>query len=512
MTNEPEADARELFAALHGGDDDAVVRLLRAGVPAEATDPGGHSALYVAAVSDRPVAVRLLLAAGADPARPSGAPALLAGGGELPLCGAACGGHTEVARALLAAGAPVDQREAMGFTALAWAVQQGHTTAVELLLGAGADPGLPGPHGRPALVAAAARGSAPVVRALLRGGAGAREAALAEARALLGTDAEAELRRDLPRSRGPGDRVVCHRVEEDEGVTVVVELLREGRPVAGAERGTSHAAVATLLEAELGRRTAYAELADRALGAGRPEHADWAQSVAVLRARGDEETFQAAAAWCASGDEARQAFAADVLAGLGLGPGAWRPFAPRAVPLLCELARDARGSALVLAAVRALGHQGQGRALPGVLRHAGHPDPVVREAVAEALARLTGPADGAGTAALAVLARDARERVRRAATAGLAGLRPGPAPDAERQDAIRQALAERLDDPDAATAAEAARGLAVRQDPRAVEVLARLLREREPGDPVRGTALAALPHVRDAAARRRLEWTLPRRR
>ncbi|PVE05357.1 ankyrin repeat domain-containing protein, partial [Streptomyces scopuliridis] len=152
MTNEPTAGAGvdELFAAVGGGADDTVVRLLRAGVSAESADGDGETILYRAAVSDEPGLVRLLLTAGADPRRASGRD-----GGDLPLCGAACGGHTEVVRALLAAGAPPDGREEFGFTAVAWAVVQGFADTVEALLEYGADPDLPGPGGEPPLLLAA---------------------------------------------------------------------------------------------------------------------------------------------------------------------------------------------------------------------------------------------------------------------------------------------------------------------------------------------------------------------
>ncbi|MER5828537.1 ankyrin repeat domain-containing protein, partial [Streptomyces mirabilis] len=90
-TNDP---AAHLFTAVHEGDEDAVVRLLRSGVSPDAVDEDGQTALYLAAVSDRPGVVRLLLVAGAAPDR-------LSQGTDAPLCGAACGGHTEVVRALL---------------------------------------------------------------------------------------------------------------------------------------------------------------------------------------------------------------------------------------------------------------------------------------------------------------------------------------------------------------------------------------------------------------------------
>lgn len=248
MTNEPIRDEPSLFDALYE-DDDAVVRALRAGARAESSDEEGTTALYLAAVHDRPGAVRLLLAAGADPDRASGPE-----GSDLPLCGAACGGHTEVVRALLAAGARPDLREEFGFTALRWAVGLGRAATVEALLAGGADPLLPGPQGEPMLVLGAQRGSPRTVRALLAYGAGAPgqeavvDAALAEARRLAGVDVERELLRRLEEAYGPGLDALVRRDQVDGEETVTVELLRDGVPAAGADLHTGHAEIATLLE------------------------------------------------------------------------------------------------------------------------------------------------------------------------------------------------------------------------------------------------------------------------
>ncbi|MFF3456097.1 ankyrin repeat domain-containing protein [Streptomyces sp. NPDC002730] len=526
MTKEPTAGARELFEAVHGGAEDAVVGLLRAGTPADVTDEDGQTPLYLAAVSDEVGIVRLLLAAGAAPERAGGPEA-----GDLPLCGAAVGGHTEVVRALLAAGARPDLPEAYGFTAMVWAVGQGHAGTVEVLLEYGADPDLPGPSGEPPLVLAARRGSPSTVRALLRHGAGATEAALAEARQWLVRDVERELREGLLRAYGVRDgeeyEIFARRVEEDGGVTVVVELLRDGGSLAGTEQQTGHGAIATLLEGELGILTPYAELAERALRCGDPDQDDWVESVTALWSRGDEETFQAAAAWCASDDPLRQAFAADVLAQLGFvgpgpdedagrdgaagrdadarpdGSGPRRPFAARALPLLRELSREARDPELIQAVVLGLGHHGDPAALPEILRHAWHPDAEVRHRVALALCGLIPGGHAEGIEAVIALSRDADTHVRDWATMALAGV------EADTHE-IREALAARLNDPDADTAAEAARGLAMRQDPRAAAALARILADEDPDGYARDTAVDAVRHLQDVPLRRRLEQTSPR--
>ncbi|MGW1205713.1 ankyrin repeat domain-containing protein [Streptomyces cyaneofuscatus] len=248
MTNEPIRDEPSLFDALYE-DENAVLRALRAGAQAESSDEEGMTALYLAAVQDLPGTVRLLLAAGADPDRASGPEA-----GDLPLCGAACGGHTEVVEALLSAGARPDLREEFGFTALRWAVGLGHAATVEALLAGGADPLLPGPQGEPMLVLAAQRGSLRTVRALLGYGAGApgQEAAvgvaLEEARRLAGLDLEQELLGQLEEAYGTGLDAVVRRDLADGEETVAVELLRDGEPAAGVDRHTGHAEIAALLE------------------------------------------------------------------------------------------------------------------------------------------------------------------------------------------------------------------------------------------------------------------------
>ncbi|MEU1485424.1 ankyrin repeat domain-containing protein [Streptomyces sp. NPDC005752] len=347
MTKGPVGGARSLFEALYD-DENAVVRALRAGASAESADEEGTTALYLASVQDLPGAVRLLLAAGADPNRASGLEA-----GDLPLCGAACGGHAEAVEALLSAGAEPDLSEEFGFTALRWAAGLGHARVAETLLAHGADPDLTGPRGEVPLVVAARRGSVHTVRALLRHGARGLSPALDEARRMLTLDVEQELRGSLRRSHGDdGHECEVRRDPVDGGVTVTVELLRDGQPFAAQDLQTGHGAIATLLENEMGLRAPFEELAVRALRGGDPALDNWLVAVGTLWLRGDEETFQAAAAWTAGEDPLRQVFGVDVLARLGFRTGG-RPFADRAVPLLRELTRSA-APAPADAAARAL--------------------------------------------------------------------------------------------------------------------------------------------------------------
>ncbi|MFG2644277.1 ankyrin repeat domain-containing protein [Streptomyces sp. NPDC048370] len=502
-----------LFDALHEGAD-AVVRALRAGASAETADEDGETVLYRAAVANEPGIVRLLLAAGADPARGSGEEA-----GDLPLCGAACGGHAEVVRALLAAGAAADQAEAYGFTALDWAVRLGHAETVRILLEHGAAPSRPGPDGLPPLVAAARRGSTASVRALLEFGAGPAEDALREARRWIGVDIAEELRRGLLDTGGPegaggpeggpegAPETVVRRVREDGGVTVVVDVLREdGAPSRGNEQQTGHAAVATLLEGALGVRVAPEELASRALRCGDPELDDWKEAVRALGARDDEESFRAASAWCASQDPLRRALGARVL-------GALDSFTPRGLPVLRRLAAEAaRGEGPAtpgtarepaLSVAVALGQYGEAEALPEMLGLAAHPDVEVRRALGCALTGPVPAGDPVAVATLVALSRDHDHGVRDWATLALAEV-PEDTP------VLREALAARLADDDEDTVAEAARGLAMRQDPRAIEVLASILADGDPEGTARDTALAAVEYIKDPRARTRLEWTSPR--
>lgn len=517
-----------LFEALWNGDDDGVVRALRDGADPE-TREDDETALYRAAVGNQPVAVRLLLAAGADPARRGGAD-----DADLPLCGAACGGHAEVVRALLAAGADPDQEEGYGFTALAWAIRLGHTEVVRELLEAGAAPDRPGPDGLAPLVAAARRGSTSCVRALLEHGAGSRAEALHEARRWIGVDMAAVLRRGLVEGGGAGDtyEAVVRRVPEDGGVTVVVELLREdGAPTRGDERQTGHAAIATLLEGALGIRTPHEELAGRALRCGDPAQDDWTTAVAALTARPNATVFAAATTWCSSPDPLRRALGAHVLgilpgftasavpvlrglaAEVGAGlrePGAAEPGGASREPGAAEPGGTSREPAAValrepaLSVVVALGRCADGSAVPELLGLAGHPEGEVRRQVAASLAGIVPAGHRRAVAALVGLSTDQDARVRDWATLALAEL-PDDTPP------VREALAARLADPDPETAAEAARGLALRQDPRAVEALARILADGDPEGAARETALAALEHVREPRLRTRLEWTPPRR-
>jgi uncharacterized protein len=119
---------QRLVEAAGSGEVGQVAALLRAGADPDLAAPGGTTPLYRASVQDRADNVRVLLAAGADPNAESGT-----GEEGLPLCAAACWGHSGVIRELLAAGADPERREdgGRGRHAAEWAEAGGHRLVAE---------------------------------------------------------------------------------------------------------------------------------------------------------------------------------------------------------------------------------------------------------------------------------------------------------------------------------------------------------------------------------------------
>ncbi|MFE4259674.1 ankyrin repeat domain-containing protein [Streptomyces sp. NPDC056883] len=130
-------DAEELVRAAEAGDEETVSRLLGRGAAVDARDAEGRTGLDLAVREGRDGAVRVLLAAGADPEQITGPYAE-----ELPLVQAATRGHTGIVRQLLAAGAVPDRANGLRATALGRAGAEGHTETARALLEHGADPHL----------------------------------------------------------------------------------------------------------------------------------------------------------------------------------------------------------------------------------------------------------------------------------------------------------------------------------------------------------------------------------
>ncbi|SDQ40463.1 HEAT repeat domain-containing protein [Quadrisphaera sp. DSM 44207] len=225
---------------------------------------------------------------------------------------------------------------------------------------------------------------------------------------------------------------------------------------------------------------------------------------AHARARGADGALADARAWAASPDPAARLVALELL---GVLTAPWSPPAP--APVRAELLAEAQRAAgsgeadLRWVAAKVLPSAGAG-ALPALLRLAADREPDVRWQVVSSLPLL---ADGPGAAggevlrALLAAAEDPDAEVRDQAVFGLAVQLEADTP------AVRGALLRALQDaqrPD--TAAQAARGLAARGEPRVLPALLQHLGAEDPADVDEGwvEAAAALADPRLLPALRRL--------
>lgn len=174
-----------------------------------------------------------------------------------------------------------------------------------------------------------------------------------------------------------------------------------------------------------------------------------------LHMRTDAAAFAATAEAAGAANLRLRLVAVAVLGQLGY--RANRPYLEQTLPILLSAIDHAEDPTLIEGAVYALAHLGDGRALTPVLRHVGHRDDDVRQAVAFALTSLTDPEQPATSAVQAMLelTRDTAEDVRDWATFGL-----GEQWEVDSAE-IRAALAARLGDEEV-IAAQAREGLAKR--------------------------------------------------
>jgi len=180
--------------------------------------------------------------------------------------------------------------------------------------------------------------------------------------------------------------------------------------------------------------------------------------VSALHADASRECFDRAVALCDSGRASDRCLAADVLGQLGTPFMPWRD---RSIEPLRALLKDGDVDVVRSAAV-ALGHLRAADAIDDLVALCEHAHPEVRHAAAFAL---MGHDEPRAVAALVALTRDESDLVRDWATFALSTQLDTDTP------AVRDALAERLSDPDEATRAEALVGLASRGDPRAMAPL-----------------------------------------
>lgn len=120
------ATAQDLLLAAETGDLEAIPLFLSAGIPVDAVDEGGNTALMRAAAGGREAVVNLLLDEGADPHLASAV-------GRTAMMNAAEHGRIEVLRLLLDRGGNFETRDSEGWTALKLAAFHGQAEVVEIL-------------------------------------------------------------------------------------------------------------------------------------------------------------------------------------------------------------------------------------------------------------------------------------------------------------------------------------------------------------------------------------------
>jgi ankyrin repeat protein len=148
----------------------AVQALIRLGANPNALDAERYDIVTIAAVNNDLDMLKIALEGGAD------ARAITSRYNGTALIAAAHRGHVEIVRALIAARAPLNHVNNLGWTALMEAVVLGngganHTAIVDALVKAGADVNIPDRHGTTALGHARSRGYSQMARILERAGA-----------------------------------------------------------------------------------------------------------------------------------------------------------------------------------------------------------------------------------------------------------------------------------------------------------------------------------------------------
>lgn len=181
-------------------------------------------------------------------------------------------------------------------------------------------------------------------------------------------------------------------------------------------------------------------------------------SLAVVHYRGGREELELGLEYARSADPLDREVGADLLAQLGWSD---RVFLDESVEALIALLEDADPS-VVQAAAFGLGHRSDERAVPHLVRLAGHECARIREGI---VFGLTGQELPEAIETLIRMSSDPDEEVRDWATFGL-----GSQIDADTPE-IREALFLRLSDEDPETRGEALVGLANRRDPRVAGAL-----------------------------------------
>jgi uncharacterized protein len=158
------------LVAAHAADVRAMALLVRMGADPRAKDSRNYDAITILAVADKPEEMKLAVSFGSD------AKAITSPYQGTALIAAAHLGHHRVIKELIAAGAPLDHVNNLGWTAVIEAIVlgdggQNHRESLRLLLEAGASPNIPDRQGRTPLALARDKGYAAMAEMLVaRGG------------------------------------------------------------------------------------------------------------------------------------------------------------------------------------------------------------------------------------------------------------------------------------------------------------------------------------------------------
>ena len=204
------------------------------------------------------------------------------------------------------------------------------------------------------------------------------------------------------------------------------------------------------------------------------DEAPW-QAVHALRQIGSREVLETASDWCRSDAPLKRARGADVLAQLG--KTADHPennFPEESFNAIATLAESEKHIQPLSSAIHALGHIGDPRAIPLLVRYSTHSESEIRFAVACACGSFANELPI--VAVLLELMRDTDEDTRDWATFALGSLGSVDSPE------IRDAFAARLNDSFEDVVEEALAGLAQRRDPRALPLLLHRLRHPDVDD------------------------------
>lgn len=192
---------------------------------------------------------------------------------------------------------------------------------------------------------------------------------------------------------------------------------------------------------------------------GGPDEDPYWDAIVALHWRGTREVLDRAAGLCRSPCAVERRVGADILGQLGVPE---RAFPEEGLRILLAMLEDEQDPAVLRAILVALSHYRRHEAILPALRFRRHDDPEVRFAVVFAL---MGHEESQALDALAELTRDPDAHVRDWATFALGTQVEADTPG------LREALVERLADPDDDTRAEAIVGLARRGDRRVLPAL-----------------------------------------